>query len=90
MMMLVFWVKSPCGLIGRYQRFGGTYCPHLQGHFYLLTSPHGVTTQNNVITVIGSITNENNNFSIIVRKLLKNGHFENLERDESITLKCSF
>jgi hypothetical protein len=25
--MLVFWVATPCGLVGRYQRFGGTYCP---------------------------------------------------------------
>jgi hypothetical protein len=23
---LVFWVVTPCGLVGRYQRFGGTYC----------------------------------------------------------------
>jgi hypothetical protein len=53
---LVFWVVTPCGLVGRYQRFGGTHCHHLQ-HFgrllqyvppkrwYIPTSPHGVTTQ---------------------------------------------
>jgi hypothetical protein len=29
--MLVFWVVTPCGLGGGYQRFGGTYCLHLQG-----------------------------------------------------------
>jgi hypothetical protein len=23
-------VLTPCGLVGRYQRFGGTYCLHLQ------------------------------------------------------------
>jgi hypothetical protein len=28
---LVFWVVTPCRLVGRYQRFGGTYCLHLQG-----------------------------------------------------------
>jgi hypothetical protein len=28
--MLVFWIVTPCGLIGRYQRFGETYCLHLQ------------------------------------------------------------
>jgi hypothetical protein len=33
--MLIFWVVKPCGLVGRYQRFGGTYCLHLQrwNHF---------------------------------------------------------
>jgi hypothetical protein len=35
-----------CGLAGRYQRFGGTYfSPKL---WYLPTSLHGVTTQNNI------------------------------------------
>jgi hypothetical protein len=29
MSMLVFWVVKLCGLIGRYERFGGTYCFHL-------------------------------------------------------------
>jgi hypothetical protein len=29
--VLVFWVVMPSGLIGRYQRFGGTCCLHLQG-----------------------------------------------------------
>jgi hypothetical protein len=28
--MLVFWVVTPCGLAGRYRRFGGTYRLHLQ------------------------------------------------------------
>jgi hypothetical protein len=30
MSMLVFWVVMPCGLVGRYQRFGETHCLHLQ------------------------------------------------------------
>jgi hypothetical protein len=29
--ILVFWVVKPCGLVGRYQRFRGTYCLHLKG-----------------------------------------------------------
>jgi hypothetical protein len=55
MSMLVFWVVTPCGLVGRYQRFGGTYRLHLQGWrrrqydppkgWYAPMSPHGVTTQ---------------------------------------------
>jgi hypothetical protein len=28
--VLVFWVVTQCGLIRKYQRFGGTYCLHLQ------------------------------------------------------------
>jgi hypothetical protein len=28
-LMLVFWVVRPCGLVGRYQHFVGTYCLHL-------------------------------------------------------------
>jgi hypothetical protein len=27
--MLVFWVVTSCGLVGRYQHVGGTYCLHL-------------------------------------------------------------
>jgi hypothetical protein len=27
--MLVFWVVTPCGLVGRYQHLGGTYCHQL-------------------------------------------------------------
>jgi hypothetical protein len=28
--MLVFCDATPCGLVGGYQGFGGTYCLHLQ------------------------------------------------------------
>jgi hypothetical protein len=31
MSLLFFWVVAPRVLVGRYQRFGGTYCVHLQG-----------------------------------------------------------
>jgi hypothetical protein len=31
MLMLVFKVMARCGLVSGYQRFGGTYCLHLQG-----------------------------------------------------------
>jgi hypothetical protein len=30
-MAMFFWVVMPCRLEGRYQRFGATYCLHLQG-----------------------------------------------------------
>jgi hypothetical protein len=29
--VLVFWVVMPCGLVGRYQRLGGTHRLHLWG-----------------------------------------------------------
>jgi hypothetical protein len=32
--MLVFLVVTSCELVGRYQRFEGTYCFHLQGLKY--------------------------------------------------------
>jgi hypothetical protein len=32
MSLLVFWVVSPCGFVGRYQHFGEIYCLHHQ-HF---------------------------------------------------------
>jgi hypothetical protein len=35
--MLVFWVVTPCGLVGRYQRFGETYCLLLQGLTFVST-----------------------------------------------------
>jgi hypothetical protein len=28
--MIFFWVMAPCRLVGRCQRFGGTYCLNLQ------------------------------------------------------------
>jgi hypothetical protein len=31
MSMFVFWVVTPRGLVGKYQRFKETYCLHLQG-----------------------------------------------------------
>jgi hypothetical protein len=31
-MMMMIWVLALCGLVGRCQRFGETYCRHLQGY----------------------------------------------------------
>jgi hypothetical protein len=31
MSIVVFWVVTPCGVVGSYQRFGGTHHLHLQG-----------------------------------------------------------
>jgi hypothetical protein len=46
MSMVVFWVVTSCGLVGGCQRFGGTYCLHLQGWRLLSKKPaeyHGKT-----------------------------------------------
>jgi hypothetical protein len=32
--IFVFWVVTPCGLLGRCQGLGGTYCLHLQGYVF--------------------------------------------------------
>jgi hypothetical protein len=40
MSMLVFWIVTPCELVGRDQRFGGTYYLHLQGWRVLGKMPH--------------------------------------------------
>jgi hypothetical protein len=52
--MLVFWVVIPCGLVGRYKRFGGAYCLHLQGW-----SPHGDTTQKTTMDIVTAVRTSN-------------------------------
>jgi hypothetical protein len=59
--MLVFWVVTPCGLVGRYLHFRRTNCLHLQPwrlrqdvplkSRYLPTSPHDVTDQKTNIDI---------------------------------------
>jgi hypothetical protein len=47
LLMVVFWVVMPSGLIGGYQCFGGTYCIHLQfplKRWCPPTSTHGDAT----------------------------------------------
>jgi hypothetical protein len=41
-MTMLFWVVTPCRLVGRHERFGETYCLHLQD----------VTTQKNIIIIL--------------------------------------
>jgi hypothetical protein len=31
LILMLFWVVTPCRLVGRYHRFRETYCLHLQG-----------------------------------------------------------
>jgi hypothetical protein len=29
--LMLFWAVTPCGVLGRYQSFGETYCSHIEG-----------------------------------------------------------
>jgi hypothetical protein len=64
MSMSVFWVATPCGLVDRHRRLGGTYCFHLQGgiwrHMFLRNvgisaSPHSVTIQKTNIDIFTTV-----------------------------------
>jgi hypothetical protein len=37
--ILIFWVVTQCGLVNRNQRFGRTYCLHLQGFSHTALQP---------------------------------------------------
>jgi hypothetical protein len=55
MSMLVFWVVTPCRLLGRYQRFGKHTVPifrvKVPKRWYLPTSPRDVTIQKTNIDI---------------------------------------
>jgi hypothetical protein len=52
--MLVFWILTPCGLIGRYQHLGGTNCLDLQG---CTTSAYVVITEKTNINSFTTVRN---------------------------------
>jgi hypothetical protein len=70
-LMLFFWVLAPRRLIGRCQRFGETYCFHLQGwrwrqpwrlrqyispkRWHLPTSLRGAKTQKNSVIILTAV-----------------------------------
>lgn len=67
--MLFIWVVTLCELVGKYQEFEGTCCPHFQGsrkrqcasarRWYLPTSPHGITTGKAIIDIFAAVRNSN-------------------------------
>jgi hypothetical protein len=77
--MLYFWVVTLYVVVGRYQCVEGIYCLHFQfwkwkqnvslKHWYLLMSPHGITTQKKNIIVVYNL------FMKTVLKLLENHDF---------------
>jgi hypothetical protein len=48
------WVVTPCGLTGRYKRFGGIYCLHLQGRLYVLKMEKNISSTLKMEEVISS------------------------------------
>jgi hypothetical protein len=67
--MLVFWIITPCELVGRYRRFWGTYWSVFKPwrwrqylppkRRYLPTSPYGVATQKTNIDIFTAVRTSN-------------------------------
>jgi hypothetical protein len=56
LLIIFFWVKSPCGLVGRNQHFEEVCCLHLQGQRWLLpTNPYGDLTEKNIIRIFTAV-----------------------------------
>jgi hypothetical protein len=52
---MLFCVVTPCGLVGRYQRFGETYCFHLQGWYCaILPIDHSIYLHFTVLQIFRS------------------------------------
>jgi hypothetical protein len=72
MMMLFFCVVTPCGLVDRYQRIGGTYCLHIQGimaspiPWNLPKIPHRVTTKNYNIDIFTAVRTSNVTYGFVL------------------------
>jgi hypothetical protein len=63
MSMLVFWVVKPCRLVGRYLRFGGTYCLHLRTELSLSLS---METVHHVLQYVCMQLSDSENINIII------------------------
>jgi hypothetical protein len=63
--MSVFWVATPCGFVGRYRRFGGTYYLQLQGCLSILLTEKYFTNIEKVPTTSSkeTIRNKKSGFS---------------------------
>jgi hypothetical protein len=61
-LMLLFWVVTPCRLVGRYRRFGETYCLHTQFSTYESTRRH------NWLPWEPKIPNSSWDFSLLVNR----------------------
>jgi hypothetical protein len=48
--MWIFWIVTPCEVVGRYLHIGETYSLHLQPwrRWYVPKCPHGIKTQNKI------------------------------------------
>jgi hypothetical protein len=57
MSMLVLWVVTSCGLVGRYRRFGRTCCLHFQGWSHRIDNNRPYVTTNTAWIDLISICN---------------------------------
>jgi hypothetical protein len=77
MSMLVFWVVTPCGLVGRFQRFRKTYCLHLLGLNIQCRYKTIIHRCNQQQTSYTSLPKHYMYFTVIrIRKLLDGCHFD--------------
>lgn len=77
MIVLLFWVRIPCRFICRYQSFGETYRPYLQGCFYkTLVSAYEFTWCNNP---------EEWHCHFLHHKILKSYIWKVLQNDRSVS-----
>jgi hypothetical protein len=80
--MIMFWAVTPCGLVDRYQRFGGKYCLHLQGWrwkqrrlvFLTLRSVSASETWVSFYHVTRRNVQEDNNFQTCRSDIVKTHH----------------
>jgi hypothetical protein len=81
MMMMIFWVLTPCRLVARCQRFGETYCLHLQGwrlrqyvspqRWHLATNIHGAKSHSNNIFILTTVETSNLTFQMAFLELIQ-------------------
>jgi hypothetical protein len=65
MPMLFLWVVTLCGLVGKCQHSGVTYCLHLPPeHWYLPTSRHSIATKKININIFTTVRTSNFIFSL--------------------------
>jgi hypothetical protein len=67
MLMMMFWVVTPYGLVGRSQCFGETWIQYVPPkHWYLPMSPNDITTQKINVVNISRTQSVNTGFIFVI------------------------
>lgn len=79
--LLLFWVVTPCSLVGRYRRFGRSYFLHLQGwmlrkyvnlrRWYILSIPYVGTVQKKKIDITSAVYSFKKSYDSVTRQVLR-------------------